>query len=234
MVNCISCSALLPVPSTVCEYCGRRNDVDLQGIHHYTVVKPDSERVCPCCELPLQTINLRNDGKFYIERCEQCMGLFFDSGELEALLEQSVSNVFDIDRQRLNAINKELYQSDIVQRGAGQALYVRCPVCNDFMQRRNFGAKSGVIADRCMKHGVWLDGGELRRLMEWKKAGGQLLHEKMAQEKTAVTEKKRHAANMAGDGFSDLLSSSARKGGIGASQDDSLLSAVFQLVDKLF
>jgi Zn-finger nucleic acid-binding protein len=27
-------------------------------------------------------------------------------------------------------------------------------------------------------HGVWLDNGEITHLMEWKKAGGQMLHEK--------------------------------------------------------
>ncbi|VAW84939.1 hypothetical protein MNBD_GAMMA17-2137, partial [hydrothermal vent metagenome] len=44
MANCISCSAALPAPSNVCEYCGRRNDVDLHGVHQYTVVKPNGER----------------------------------------------------------------------------------------------------------------------------------------------------------------------------------------------
>ena len=43
------------------------------------------------------------------------------------------------------------------------------------MNRVNFGARSGVIVDRCKDHGVWLDGGELRHLMEWMKLGGKLL-----------------------------------------------------------
>ncbi len=111
MANCVSCSAPLPAPSNVCEYCGRRNDVDLHGVHQYTVVKPDAERACPRCEVALHTINLKSDGKFFIERCDQCMGLFFDHGELEALLTQSVSNVFDIDHTRLNEINKEIRPS---------------------------------------------------------------------------------------------------------------------------
>jgi Zn-finger nucleic acid-binding protein len=32
-----------------------------------------------------------------------------------------------------------------------------------------------VVVDQCRNHGVWLEGGELHRLMEWKKAGGQVL-----------------------------------------------------------
>ncbi len=42
----------------------------------------------------------------------------------------------------------------------------------------DFGARSGVIIDQCKAHGIWLDEGELKHLMEWRKAGGKLLHEK--------------------------------------------------------
>jgi len=232
MANCVSCSAPLPGVSSVCEYCGRRNDVDLHGIHKYTEVRPDSERTCPRCEVALHTINLKNDGKFYIERCEHCMGLFFDSGELEALLEQSVSHVFEIDRKRLNEINRELYRCDSGEHGSAQAFYIKCPVCREFMQRKNFGARSGVIADRCMAHGVWLDGGELKRLMEWKKAGGQLLHEQMSQQSEA-SQKRTRRENRRSDHSIDLLGGSPRSIDIW-SQDDDLVSTVFKLVDRLF
>jgi Zn-finger nucleic acid-binding protein len=43
------------------------------------------------------------------------------------------------------------------------------------MNRVNYGQRSGVIVDKCMHHGVWLDCGEITHLMEWKQAGGQLL-----------------------------------------------------------
>jgi len=76
MASCISCSAPLPAPSNVCSYCGQRNEVDLHGIHKYTVVKPDAERPCPRCHIPLHTINLKSDSRFFIERCDQCMGSF--------------------------------------------------------------------------------------------------------------------------------------------------------------
>jgi len=176
MADCISCSAPLTGRSTICVYCGRRNDADLRGIHKYTVMRPETERICPRCDIPLQTLNLKKGDKFYIERCGQCMGLFFDLNELQALLEQSVSNVFRIDQKRLNTINKELYHRDPTQNK-----YVKCPVCRDYMKRTNFGAKSGVIMDTCVKDGVWLDGGELKQLLEWKKAGGLLLHEQIKQ-----------------------------------------------------
>lgn len=233
MANCVSCSAPLPAPSNICEYCGRRNDVDLHGVHKYTVVRPDSERTCPRCDVALHTINLKSDGRFFIERCDRCMGLFFDPGELESLLEQSVSNVFQIDRNRLNAINKELYQRDFGQREEGQAFYVKCPVCRQFMQRKNFGARSGVIADHCKSHGVWLDGGELKRLLEWKKAGGQLLHEKLGRHKSAQPEPPTASA-VSSEAVAETLQRSRQKESSWQVGDDDLVSAVFRLVDRLF
>jgi Zn-finger nucleic acid-binding protein len=60
------------------------------------------------------------------------------------------------------------------------------------MNRVNFGVRSGVIIDRCKAHGVWLDGGELRHLMEWMKLGGKLL-DQQHQEQTRQEEQKRES-----------------------------------------
>jgi Zn-finger nucleic acid-binding protein len=46
------------------------------------------------------------------------------------------------------------------------------------MSRHVFGYRSGVVIDQCKGHGVWLDSGEVTHLLEWKKAGGQLLQDK--------------------------------------------------------
>jgi|GEM_PF-218369 len=171
MANCSSCSAPLPPNSIKCQYCGSRNDIDLTGIHYNTTHELESPRICPRCSIPLKTINVESGGTFLIERCEQCLGLFFDPGELEALLEATVSNVFVVNRGEIDSINSSLRSGDY---GVN---YVKCPDCAKFMNRVNFGAKSGVIVDRCKNHGVWLDGGELRHLFEWMKAGGKLLDE---------------------------------------------------------
>ena len=172
MANCENCSAPLSASSITCDYCGSRNDVDLRGIHRYTVHEPDSSRSCPRCDITLRTINIKTEGKCYIEQCMECMGLFFDPGELEALIKASVSNVFHIDHHRIDNLNKTRRHTEY---GMG---YIKCPVCGTLMNRVNFGARSGVIVDRCRDHGIWLDGGELRHLLEWVKAGGELLSRK--------------------------------------------------------
>ena len=186
MANCTNCAAPLPPGSIRCEYCGSRNDIDLKGINYYTTNEPESERICPRCNIRLRTIDLKLEGKFLVERCDQCLGLFFDTGELEALLQATVTNVFAIDRSRLDAAVAAKLGDDY------GVTYIKCPVCAKVMNRVNFGVRSGVIVDRCKAHGVWLDGGELRRLSEWMKAGGKLLDQERQDElKKAEAEQER-------------------------------------------
>ncbi len=169
MANCKNCGAVLTGTLLVCEYCKTRQDVDLSVVHRYTVEEPRSERICPRCHIPLQTIDLQLKGKFLIERCPHCLGLFFDPGELEALLEKAVTNVHAVDPQRLNEVQR------VKRRDGYPVTYIDCPVCRRLMNRVNFGSRSGVIADQCREHGMWLDGGELRQILEWTKAGGNLV-----------------------------------------------------------
>ncbi len=167
MANCSNCGAPLPKNTSFCTYCKTKNDVDLRGLGDYVVDKPDSKRFCPRCEIPLQTLKVNSKEKLYIEQCKKCFGFFFDLGELEYLVSESVTNVFEIDHKRLGNIVGNCNSDYGVK-------YIKCPVCDKYMNRVNFGARSGVIIDKCKDHGIWLDGGELKQIMEWTKAGGKL------------------------------------------------------------
>ncbi len=169
MSDCTNCGAPLPPDSIVCAYCKTRQDIDLKGLGTHGAGKPETERICPRCDKPLQTVGLQVEGSFFIERCDTCLGLFFDPDELETLLDKSVSNVYRIDAAQVDDLNKMKRSADY------PVAYVKCPVCRKFMNRVNFGTRSGVIVDTCKEHGIWLDGGELRQLMEWIKSGGKLL-----------------------------------------------------------
>lgn len=186
MALCKSCSAPLLANTNVCQYCGVRNDVDLHVKHPYTVAQSNSDRICPHCETPLQTVKIRLDRELYIERCEHCFGLFFDLQELEVFLEHSVSHITAINRAHLDNINIDRYARQL-------ARYIKCPVCQKFMRRTNYAHKSGVIVDSCRLHGLWLDSGEVTHLMEWKKVGGQLLHGLEQRKKLLHAKKKQQA-----------------------------------------
>jgi len=181
MALCSSCSAPLPADTSRCSYCGTRNDMDFAAVGRFTAAVETSRRHCPDCAVPLQTVRVDTGaGLFAIERCERCYGLFFDTGEIPAFLEASVSPAFSVNLRELAAINEE--------RGSTRrpVRYIKCPDCGVMMNRVNYCAMSGVVVDQCKDHGIWLDNGELVQLMEWKKAGGQLL----AQQKTAQQEQR--------------------------------------------
>jgi Zn-finger nucleic acid-binding protein len=223
MARCTSCSAPLLANTNRCLYCNSRSDVDLHAKHPYRVEKSVTHRICPNCDKPLQTIRLKMAEPLYIERCHSCFGLFFDKGEIETVLQNSVSNVFDINRQHIDNINKDRYPKQQKIR------YVKCPECRRHMNRVNFGNRSGVVVDQCIIHGIWLDSGELTHLLEWKKAGGQLLHQQHAealekqqqQKQNVLPNAKTDYSAKTSDGFSSVL-------------DIDIVAAVAGLLDKLF
>lgn len=172
MANCSNCGAHLTPSLPTCPYCGTRNGVDLQSISDSTTEIPQEDRNCPNCECKLKTIDIGEGSHFYIESCGSCGGLFFDNGELQAILEQKVGNAVRVNHQGLDRLLREPLESTL------QVVYRRCPVCGIIMNREKFGEKSGVIIDHCHAHGVWLEPGELTRLLEWKKEGGEILDAK--------------------------------------------------------
>lgn len=184
-MSCTKCGAKLEGYSGVCRYCGAFNTVDLHRVNKHTEVQPDEGRQCPCCEIPLTTIDLKIDGKFLVERCDQCLGMFFDPNELQALISKCVSNVFEVDYPHMTKFFEEQRTADIPA-----VRYISCPICKQHMNRENYGQTSGVIIDKCVQHGVWLDAGELARIKDWVKAGGHLLNDKRDAERQKLEEQR--------------------------------------------
>ena len=183
MPICKSCSAHLPKHSNICDYCGTANPIDLQGVAEYSISESDEIRYCPHCDVPMQTLSLDEEDKLQIEQCQECFGFFFDPGELEAVLDKTVK-IKIIDMNKLDKANYK--RVDFHEK----IRYIRCPICNDQMRRYNYGYKSGVVLDRCSAHGVWLDSGELRHLMEWKSAGGEALDKRHKTEEKKVRDER--------------------------------------------
>lgn len=222
MAKCSSCSAPLPANTQYCSYCGVRNDIDLQGKHDYRVVDSDGERICPICRHGLQTISLDQADSLHIERCADCYGLFFDPGEIESLLERAVAPVHTVNLELLNNINRDRYPRD------DRVRYLKCPVCQTLMNRVSYGYRSGVVIDQCKKHGVWLDGGQISHLLEWKKAGGQILDRQKAAAKQAQV-----SSEQAKKAFRKEYASPSY-GQRGSNSDGELLESVADVIFKLF
>lgn len=166
-MKCPNCAAPLPAGKSRCRYCGETVDVDFAGFHHDPTQIPDEVRTCPGCHKPMETVNVTTpEEPFYIERCPDCFGLFFDPGELDFLVERNVQEVYSIDRLALSFLTEHNVEAQI--------RYRKCPRCKKMMNRVNYGQSSGVVIDQCRDHGIFLDAGELRRIVTWIKSGGRL------------------------------------------------------------
>jgi Zn-finger nucleic acid-binding protein len=113
----------------------------------------------------LESVDIGDNDRFMVEKCPRCFGLFFDNHELEALLEKSTGKSYWINHKKLHSLLQHPLHKDIVQ-------YRKCPECSSVMHRKNYMNRSGVIMDICIKHGVWLDAGELKQIQEWRALGG--------------------------------------------------------------
>lgn len=193
-MNCANCGAPLPPTSNICTFCNTLNDTDLRAIGVRRPAGDASERICPRCDTPLTSVNIGDTKAIVIERCAKCLGLFFDPGELEAVLDDSVKHVYGIDYQRMQELNEHERRAGTFDK---DVRYIKCPQCRELMMRRNFGARSGVVVDTCKACGVWLDAGELGHLLRWVKAGGRTLDHQRKEQERREAERKAAAVRRA-------------------------------------
>ncbi len=220
-MDCVNCGAPLPAKSMICRHCETLNDVDLRAIGATSGTDIHSDRDCPRCDVPLHSVNLGVDGGFHIDRCQRCLGIFFDPGELERILKDSVSGVFEVDLRRLDVLVDEEYQQE-----TRQVRYVECPVCGKLMHRRNYGARSGVVIDSCRNHGLWLDGGELGQILKWTKAGGKIHDAESKVRLAEVEDRKKRVARRAQDARHEGFGRDYQSGGSDADLLDLIMNCL--------
>lgn len=166
-MKCQFCSAPLPIKGPICDYCGQRNPLNLRALSKIEIEDKSADHDCPVCNTTFDNINIGLKERVLVKRCNDCDGVFIMEDILEQLIKREKNERAKVDYKVLRFI-----QDNPRQKKETIIRYRRCPICENMMQRINYRAVSGVIVDRCLRHGVWLDGGELRQLFEWKKAGG--------------------------------------------------------------
>ena len=171
-MRCKFCTAPLPKRGPMCNYCGQRNPLNLNVLSKVDIEEKKAEDNCPVCSTHFEQINVGLNTSVLIQRCNDCDGVFIKEDILEQLIKKKTieNNKIDFHILRFIQDNPRQKKETIIR-------YRHCPICKNMMQRINYRAVSGVIVDRCLRHGIWLDGGELRQLFEWKKAGGTLKKE---------------------------------------------------------
>ncbi|MEQ1858735.1 MAG: zf-TFIIB domain-containing protein [Chthoniobacteraceae bacterium] len=151
---CPACFALIFVGSRHCQHCGAKaqRESATTGAPH----------TCPRCSTGLDAVAL---GAITAHECPRCEGLWLD---VEAF------NDLCADREKQAAVIRGDAPPEVDPAAfkLSDVRYVGCCVCAKLMNRVNFSGQSGVIVDVCKAHGIWFDREELRRIVEFIRAGG--------------------------------------------------------------
>jgi Zn-finger nucleic acid-binding protein len=185
VVACPSCFGMVFAGAKFCSHCGA-------AIAREEIPAAKVQR-CPHCRIPMESVLIGNTN---LRECSQCQGIWADADSLQRIC---------ADREQQAAV---LGTASPVPVNAGSIekniRYVPCPVCTKLMNRVMFAHCSGVVVDVCKAHGTWFDKDELRRIVEFIRAGG--IDAARADEIQELERKRRElrAAQMAGSWDSNI------------------------------
>jgi Zn-finger nucleic acid-binding protein len=117
--------------------------------------------------------------------CAACGGLWLDPHSLQCLSDarEARAEIVSVLGARVPTVATP---PDVVR-------YVPCPQCGRLMNRKNFAQSSGVVLDVCATHGIWLDRGELERVLGFVSGGG-LARARAREQQRLVEEQRRLVA----------------------------------------
>jgi uncharacterized protein len=101
--------------------------------------------------------------KIELDFCLKCSGVWFDSGELDLLVEALASQGIKVS------------QTDLIkpQEAVVSEAKRKCPVCRQKMDKVWLGHEPRVLIDSChIGDGLWFDGGELHDVLKQMTPGG--------------------------------------------------------------
>ena len=151
-VACPSCFGMMFVGEKFCSHCG--------AIAQRTELPASGKMLCPGCQDQMQPVAV---GKAKLWECAGCEGMWLDAATLQQICDQKEQQAavlgMPVETAPAHALDPNFH-------------YRPCPVCQALMNRLNFAHCSGVILDVCKQHGTYFDRDELRRIVEFIRAGG--------------------------------------------------------------
>ncbi|RKX45284.1 MAG: hypothetical protein DRP64_04925 [Verrucomicrobia bacterium] len=123
---------------------------------------------CPVCN------NSRLNTAIYesqeIDYCQKCGGIWFDKGELFAIVNGLLSKG-KIDPQTV----KEAYRDRLISPEKEHSIKRGCPRCRMEMNLVNYSYDSNIIIDKCSScDGIWTDAGEMRSVAKYIKGNPEV------------------------------------------------------------
>jgi len=110
--------------------------------------------ICLTCKSQMIVVEYN---KIELDYCHNCKGVWFDSGELELLLESMCLE------------NSNLFLSNVLHSAEAKTSEKKrkCPACNQKMKQVTIGREPEVLIDACQQEdGLWFDGGEVGQIVK--------------------------------------------------------------------
>lgn len=106
---------------------------------------------CATCHDPMIVVEHEH---VELDYCSNCAGVWFDSGEIELLLE-----TMGLDSTGLEALH-------LAEEAPSKEKKHKCPACDRRMKKVALGHQPVTIIDACPEgHGLWFDSGEVGALI---------------------------------------------------------------------
>jgi Zn-finger nucleic acid-binding protein len=110
--------------------------------------------ICPVCRKGALIIEYNH---IELDYCPVCQGVWFDSGELELLLESA--GLGDHRRYMEEMVSAPEAKTSEKKR--------KCPICHSKMKKTYIDEDKKILIDACrVGHGIWFDGGEIQSLVK--------------------------------------------------------------------
>lgn len=110
--------------------------------------------ICPVCKSDMIVVEYRN---IELDYCNECRGVWFDSGELELLVQA-------MDLEEEHVLFDHMLHAPVA---AASEEKRKCPICKRKMRKTIIGGQPEIVVDLCEhEDGIWFDGGEVVQLIK--------------------------------------------------------------------
>jgi len=207
-VTCPTCFGVMFAGAKFCSHCGAKgNRSEAAGA---------AGSRCPRCQVVMNSVTV---GTTSLLECSRCEGIWVDVETLNQI-------AADREKQAFVASAPAGEEEDL--QVEANIRYVPCPVCHQLMNRQQFAHCSHVIVDVCKPHGTWFDKDELRRAVQFIRAGG--LEKARSQELEQLKDEQRRLAFARLHGTTFEPQQSSAPGIAGADITTSAIKLLFRLL----
>ncbi|MFH1092746.1 MAG: zf-TFIIB domain-containing protein [Candidatus Omnitrophota bacterium] len=155
-ITCNTCGKLVSSEMRNCPFCNEK-----------LTKKPTAIiALCPRCN---DSLDIKKYQGTELRICNSCDGMWIDNKTFKRLT--SEKDVYN---------DPSIAEEYVKKMKIDDTSYLKCPVCEELMIRKQFNHISGVLIDVCGYHGFWLDKGELEQIRIFIANGGL----EMAQDKS--------------------------------------------------